>query len=276
MTIPKIFIRKASWKYNDLPQILKDIYNESLTNNPVYELKYFDDDDADNFIETNFPQYIKYYRELIPKAYNCDIFRLLALYYYGGIYMDCALKLLKSIKDIIHEDDELIFVKEHFNQDGINNSFIAAKPNHPIMLEIVNYIIDNRLKVRNKGRTPLDITGPTVIGEFLKNYSKEYIRYFQFKHDFIYKPLDNIVDIYKHRKYHSNNNKSFYDNNPSVLSCNYENCYILNEHNEQIIKNKFEGYYNLVYNNHLEYHYDNLWKNNIIFSNTYNTSNWTN
>ena len=59
MTIPKIFIRKASWKYNDLPQILKDIYNESLTNNPVYELKYFDDDDADNFIETNFPQYIK-------------------------------------------------------------------------------------------------------------------------------------------------------------------------------------------------------------------------
>jgi len=51
---------------------------------------------------------------------------------------------------------------------------------------------------------------------------------------------------------------------------------ILNEHNEQIIKNKFEGYYKLVYNNQLEYHYDNLWKNNIIFSNTYNTSNWTN
>ena len=39
MTIPKIFIRKASWKYNNLPQIFKDIYDESLTNNPEYELK---------------------------------------------------------------------------------------------------------------------------------------------------------------------------------------------------------------------------------------------
>jgi len=226
MTIPKIFIRKTSWKYDNLPQIFKDIYDESLRNNPEYELKYFDDDDADNFIETNFPQYIKYYRELIPKAFKCDIFRLLALYYYGGIYMDCGLRLLKQIKDFIKHDDELIFVKAFLISNGIDNSFIAAKPNHHIILEVLNYIIDNRLKLRNKGTTQYDVTGSQVIAEFFKNYSQESIRYFQF---------------------------------------NSTGDYILHENNEQLVKNKFEEYYNLVYNNNLEYRYDTLWKKDIVF-----------
>ena len=189
-------------------------------------MKYFDDDDADNFIETNFPQYIKYYRELIPKAYNCDIFRLLALYYYGGIYMDCGLRLLKQIKDFIKHDDELIFVKAFLLSNGIDNSFIAAKPNHHIILEVLNYIIDNRLKLRNKGTTQYDVTGSQVIAEFFKNYSQESIRYFQF---------------------------------------NSTGDYILHENNEQLVKNKFEEYYNLVYNNNLEYRYDTLWKKDIVF-----------
>jgi mannosyltransferase OCH1-like enzyme len=254
MLIPKIIIRKASWKYNDLPQAFKTIYYETLNNNPEYTFKYFDDDNADQFIENNFPQFISYYRDLIPKAYKCDLFRLLAVYYFGGIYVDSAVQFLKPLNQIINDNDELILVKEDSSMSGniydINNAFIAAKQKHPLILDIILSIIQTRLQIRSKGNSPLDIAGPNLIGKIIYCFhnQSQHIRYFQFKHM-------GLTEV-----------------DGMITSTNFfENSYILDENNELIIKHKFPNYYKIVYNN-IEYttlfplyHYHNLWINNNVY-----------
>ena len=58
-----------------------------------------------------YPQALKAYDMLVPKAYQADLFRYICLYIKGGVYLDCPIYPAHDIKlfrDIIGINDEFV------------------------------------------------------------------------------------------------------------------------------------------------------------------------
>lgn len=73
----------------------------SKSKNKKYKFIFFDDNDRIKFIKKEFPEFYNFYKRINEGygAAKADIFRVLILYKYGGIYIDC--------KTTIDDMDEL-------------------------------------------------------------------------------------------------------------------------------------------------------------------------
>ena len=67
----------------------------SQSNNPSYKIRMYTEKMRSRFIKKHFPEFYKYYIRINSNygAAKADIWRVLILYKYGGIYIDCKSKL---------------------------------------------------------------------------------------------------------------------------------------------------------------------------------------
>jgi mannosyltransferase OCH1-like enzyme len=233
ITIPKYIYKTSNYSFNNMPTEMYDAFLTSLSNSPMYKIVYLDDNDCDNFIKTYYPEYYNGYYNIIPGAYKADIFRLLILYKFGGIYSDVGQVFIENINNIINPENDLVIVGT--NGYEIFNAFIAAKPNNSIikkMIDIVMHNVNNRLYCENL----LDITGPSAIG-------KAFNLFFEKDEKSIIDSGDIILNNYK-IKIHllQIENEDYYNNG-----------YIIDSNNNKLIKSKFENYFNVMYNNNVHY-----------------------
>jgi GR25 family glycosyltransferase involved in LPS biosynthesis len=135
-----------------------------LSNVPYIKYKLFDKNDRINFINSNFPKILKYYNMLIPCAYKADLFRVLYLYKYGGIYFDCKNILFSDITFLINKKE--IFVND-YNNIYISNGFIICIDNNNSAIKKyichIIYNIHNKLKCIDS----LTVTGPGLMGKYV-------------------------------------------------------------------------------------------------------------
>lgn len=245
--IPKFIYKTANFKFSNIPSIMLEAFNETLSYSPNYLIIYFDDNDCDEFIKEYYPQYFNDYNQVVPGAFKADIFRLLILYQYGGLYSDAGQIFLKNVDEIIEENNDLIIVGT--NALGIFNAFIASKPkNEIISIMIVQVMYNVHYRVYNNDL--LDITGPLALSKALNK--------------FLERDELTIIELGNH---------IFRDNKVLVHILEIEDNdyvnkgYIENIKGDKLIKAKFEGYHSIMYNNkpHYKYYYDNriVYKNII-------------
>ena len=157
------------WHSTELLPKMKEARNILIERNPEFEFKLFNEKECSKFIKNNFGDdvYDAYVR-LIPYAYKCDLWRYCVLYIHGGIYLDIGFFTINNFKFID------IIDKEHYVQDikesgyGIWNGLIIVKPNNPILLSIINNIVQN-VNIQFYGETTLSPTGPLL---FKNNFPK--------------------------------------------------------------------------------------------------------
>jgi mannosyltransferase OCH1-like enzyme len=192
--IPKIIVQ--TWKSNKIPeQYIKLIENVKL-NNPSYKYMFFTDENIDTFLKQNYPEYYNTYLKLPIKIQKIDFFRYIAIYHYGGFYLDLDMDVMKSFDDLLKYScifpiDEYIYINTH--NGGIeryksfynnNQSFLlgqyafAASPKHPFIKEIIERIhnnIYNYIKnVDNKSHDYIyKTTGPDFITEVYMTYKNK-------------------------------------------------------------------------------------------------------
>ena len=75
---------------------------------------------------------------MVPLAYKVDLIRIMTVYEYGGIYNDAGAVYFLPIDEIVKKDDEFVSVVDYFPEGYeysymINNGFIAAYINHPLI-----------------------------------------------------------------------------------------------------------------------------------------------
>ena len=79
---------------------------------------------------------------ITPGAFKADLFRLIILYHFGGVYSDIGHMFLQPMTNFINFDfDECVLVKDL--QDGfiqIHNAFMAAYPRHPLIKSMLIHI----------------------------------------------------------------------------------------------------------------------------------------
>lgn len=139
--------------------------------NPEYEYYFYDDKEVADYINTNFPQYIKHYNSVKPGAFKADLFRLLVLYREGGVYLDCKSYTVTPLRDILRKEDEL-YMTQDIIKGCIYQGFIASTPGHELVKKFIDKYISN-IESKYYGINTLDIGGPQMIGRvFNLHYGK--------------------------------------------------------------------------------------------------------
>jgi hypothetical protein len=248
--IPKIVFRTGPFKLDKLPSVVQLHLDKLIKNNPDYIQVYFDDDDCRNFIKEFFPQYLPEYDILIPTAFKADLWRLLVIYKYGGIYNDLGHYYITPISDIVTKTDQTVLcIDDNIHPyPALYNAFFATYPENKIIKHLIIHIINN---IRNRiyGTHSLSITGPYAWGIAIT--------------DLLNKPSNSKIPT----------GTITIHNNETITFVQFSNCdkSIFNTLNIQCIITKFPDYYKIMYNNRNVPHYGILWYNNQVYNDTIQT-----
>ena len=159
-----------TWHTKNIPPLMFNAIASIKKNNPKFKHYLFNDDDCLQFIQTFYSgKVLEAYNKLVPGAYKADLWRCCVLYKYGGIYLDIKYKSVNGFKFITMTE------KEHWVLDadgsGIYNALMVCMPNNQTLYKAINQIVYN-VNHNYYGNSPLDPTGPRLLGKFFSNEEK--------------------------------------------------------------------------------------------------------
>jgi len=175
---------------NKIPTEIKNAWNDMLKNNKNYELRVFDNNDLEYIMKNEFPEYKKYWDQIRTEYYvaKVDLFRVLYIYKYGGIWLDAKIVLKRKLNSM---GDNFLFARDKRcvrninsnagNVGSVSNAAFGFTKNHIFLKLCIEYItkrLDNYKKWYSiipadmipRGRTQiLNVTGPGVFRDVLCN-----------------------------------------------------------------------------------------------------------
>ena len=166
-------IPKIVWQTNytdrvTLPVYLNYLFNRLLS--PSYEYRFMIDEDRLEFISKNASKRIcKSYQRLNVGAAQADLWRLLILRHYGGVYMDIDAHLVWPLGFIIQDTLEELYVKRR--RDHYTNYFIASSKNNPNIEKMIDMVVENI--EAGQVESVYTLTGPVVQNRVLQGKSVE-------------------------------------------------------------------------------------------------------
>tara|TARA_B110000977_G_scaffold194278_1_gene270615 strand:- start:989 stop:1744 length:756 start_codon:yes stop_codon:yes gene_type:complete len=118
--------------------------------NPGFEYVFFNDEDASQFIETNYsPAHIELFDKLKEYKHKADFFRYCYLYKNGGIYADIDLQPLVPLGEFIRSETQFFSVissggLSSYDDDVVRQimqAYLAVVPNSPFMKKAIDKML---------------------------------------------------------------------------------------------------------------------------------------
>lgn len=121
-----------------------------------------------------------FFHEIREWIVKCDFARLIILYLFGGIYLDCDVIALKPFDELIKDRSTvLIYDQIHFpifvwlvnknvREDAIFNGIMAASPRQPWIYELLVYIHHRYEKTNGSFIDVFSLSGPYALGKFFR------------------------------------------------------------------------------------------------------------
>ena len=197
--IPKIIIQ--TWKTKNIPPKYEKLVSSIKAFNPEPEFKYlfFDDNDIETFLKTEYPSYFETYVKLPVVIQKIDFFRYIAVYHYGGFYFDLDMEGLHTLNsnilkyDCVFPVDEIITknickmprYKKYCDQSFyklLGQYAFGAKPKNDFVKMLIDNIhnnIDNIVDKYNKLKNKKDLdyvyvtTGPDYVTDVYLKYNNK-------------------------------------------------------------------------------------------------------
>ena len=127
--------------YHNKKYIPNKVYDNVKKYASNYNHLIFDDDECLDYIKNNYDdKVLETYNKLENKAHKADLFRYCILYKEGGLYMDIKVELIKDISNLFDPN----ILTTCFRKKNIFNGIISTPKNNPLLLELINYMVDNR------------------------------------------------------------------------------------------------------------------------------------
>jgi mannosyltransferase OCH1-like enzyme len=255
MQIPKIVHKTGPFKnFNNFPKKIQILYNHNKKNNQEYIFKYYNDEESELIVKNFDKNVLNAYNAIIPKSYKADIFRMVLLYEYGGIYSDFSQKFLVPLSKLIdHIYDNLVIC------ENMEICFIATYPKNPLIKYIIDYQVNN-ITAKNYGKGKLDITGPQACKKAFNLYYQrnKYENINNGKYIF-----NNInIKVIGKIKYIGPIYSKIYD---SYFKKKRDKMYLVDNENKKIIKLYINNHKNILYKKTFLPHYGTLYKNKMVF-----------
>jgi inositol phosphorylceramide mannosyltransferase catalytic subunit len=142
--IPKQIIQTGP---NNLPLLLQSAMVNLRLLNPDFNFKFFDDAMVDSFVAEQFPEYRATYRSFSFPIQRYDFFRYLAVYHFGGFYLDLDVFLARDLNPLLPHGSVFSFEElaegqyfwKRFGMDWqVGNYAFGAEPGHPFLAAIID------------------------------------------------------------------------------------------------------------------------------------------
>ena len=142
--IPKTIIQTGPG--GQLSLLRRAVVTNVTALHPEFEYRFFADDDVDRFMRREFPQYRPVFDAFRFRIQRYDFFRYLAVYRFGGFYLDLDVLLASSLSAFLHHrcvvpfDDLTLspFLRRHHGMDWtIGNYAFGAAPGHPFLWAVI-------------------------------------------------------------------------------------------------------------------------------------------
>jgi len=161
-SIPRILHQTHSHR-NLPPEIIRSMAELRLLN-PGWTHNFYDDGDRIAFIRNEYGLEVLNYYLRIEKVYGAaraDLFRYLALYRLGGVYLDVKSAASRSFDDVLRPDDSFLLSQwprgdgsmfvgwgdhaelKHIPGGEFQQWFIAAVPGHPFLKAVIENVLGN-------------------------------------------------------------------------------------------------------------------------------------
>lgn len=153
---------------NMVNRTLNDQVQDMLNKNKEYDYYFYNFEQGEEFIKNNFEKdVLDVYNTLIPYSYKSDLLRYCLIYVYGGIYLDMNFELRKDLKDVIPPSMPFICSTDSYDgglRKSLTTGLLMCIPKHPFIKKSIEITVNN-IKNRYYGNSPVDISGPTVLGD---------------------------------------------------------------------------------------------------------------
>jgi hypothetical protein len=179
--IPKIF--HIIWTKDNLPDKYAYIINKWKSTHTDFEIKIYNKNDMQNFVNTVFPQYKVKYDNLPLDIMRIDMVRLLYLYYYGGVYVDIDLLPIKNISPLLKLNELVVCAESELHASFQNkrlllsNAIIIANKSNEFVKLCIDGINKNSsnlsLNERPFWKFVIEETGPVFITNMYEIYYKK-------------------------------------------------------------------------------------------------------
>ncbi len=144
MKIPKRLIQTA--KSAELPLLSRAAVANVRLLNPDYEYLFFDDRQVEEFVEGTFPEYGEVFRSFRFRIQRYDFFRYLAIYHFGGFYLDLDVFLASGLSPLLdcgcvfpfeELSASLYMARKHGIDWQLGNYAFGAAPGHPFLRAVI-------------------------------------------------------------------------------------------------------------------------------------------
>jgi hypothetical protein len=133
-----------------VPLMLQAATTATRLLHPEFEYKFFSDSDIEDLIADHFPDYAGIYRSFPYRIQRYDLFRYLAVYQYGGFYLDLDVFLVRPLTALLsqacvfpfEELSAIQYLKDRFQMDWqVGNYAFGAAPGDPFLAAVINNCI---------------------------------------------------------------------------------------------------------------------------------------
>ncbi len=114
--------------------------------NPEFEYSFFDDAGVDAFVQETFPEFAAVFGAFRYRIQQIDFFRYLAVYHFGGFYLDLDVLLYRGLSDLLSRGCVFPFerlgvskfLQRKYNQFwDLGNYAFAAQPGDPFLEKVI-------------------------------------------------------------------------------------------------------------------------------------------
>ena len=161
--IPKTILQ--TYVNNNIPALIYKNLKKILQNNPEYDYRLITDKEGIEIIKTNFDERVlTAFLQLKIGATKGDFIRYIAMYLYGGVYLDLDASIELDLNTLIYPKDEFIFF---INGDRNLEQFcFAIRPKHILMKKIIEEMIT---RIEKREPNIFRATGPTLFNDVIYN-----------------------------------------------------------------------------------------------------------
>ncbi len=173
-TIPKIihqiWFNFKNWgQVQKVPHKYRRYQRKLLQYNPSWTIQSWDEEQADEFLRTQYPKWNAKMMSFSAPIQRADFFRWCALYHFGGCYVDMDCRCKAAIESCFpSQSGPLLMVP---NSMWATNAMIVATPLNPIMFQLIEEMSPcSRFGSSNSVIGIFYSTGPSFITNFLAKH----------------------------------------------------------------------------------------------------------
>ena len=158
---------KSKWKQDWY--ICQESWNKNF---PDWQYKLWTDEDNDNFVKLEFPEFYKTYNDYDKLIYKIDMVRYCILYKYGGIYADMDYYCNKNFYNELNKNRISISESPYTHNEYLQNALMISPKNNKFWLDVIEEGVKRWNNGNNNGDV-LDLTGPRLISSVYEKNKNE-------------------------------------------------------------------------------------------------------